>query len=112
MRQGNTFFIDDRYPGYGNFKDYRRRLAAEVSAFTRCLRCFLRGPEDNENLRVELKALGFAPDEVTGYMGAANKQCAAHAPPCLKSMARHALTTKHAVVLPRPPQGLRAAEDR
>ena len=29
VRQGNTFFTEDRYPGYGNFRDYRRRLAAE-----------------------------------------------------------------------------------
>jgi len=74
VRQANTFFVDDRYPGYGNFRDYRRRTAAETSAFTRCLRCFLRGKEDEENLRVELKALGFTPEEVAGYMGAANKQ--------------------------------------
>ena len=62
MRQGNTFFVDDRYPGYGNFRDYRRRLAAETSAFTRALRCFLRGPEDEENLRVELKGLSGRPE--------------------------------------------------
>jgi putative membrane protein len=74
VRQGNTFFTDDRYPGYGNFRDYRRRVAAETSAFTRCLRCFLRGAEDEENLRVELKALGFTPAEVSGYMGVANRQ--------------------------------------
>jgi predicted membrane chloride channel (bestrophin family) len=74
VRQGNTFFVEDRYPGYGNFRDYRRRVAAETSAFTRCLRCFLRGKEDEENLRVELKELGFTPKEVAGYMKAANKQ--------------------------------------
>ena len=74
VRQANTFFIEDRYPGYGNFRDYRRRVAAETSAFTRCLRCFLRGKEDEENLRVELKMLGFEPEEIRGYMNAANKQ--------------------------------------
>jgi len=74
VRQGNTFFTDDRYPGYGNFRDYRRRVAGETSAFTRCLRCFLRGAEDVENLRVELKALGFTPSEVAGYMKATNRQ--------------------------------------
>ena len=57
MRQANTFFVEDRYPGYGNFRDYRRRVAAETSAFTRCLRCFLRGKDDEETLRVELKQL-------------------------------------------------------
>jgi len=75
VRQGNTFFTDDRYPGFGNFRDYRRRVAAETSAFTRCLRCFLRGKEDEVNLEVELKKLGFGPEEVAGYMKAANKQC-------------------------------------
>ena len=64
VRQGNTFFVEDTYPGYGNFRDYRRRIAAETSAFTRCLRCFLRGPEDEEKLRTELKGLGFTPQEV------------------------------------------------
>ena len=62
-RQANTFFAEDRYPGYGNFRDYRRRVAAETSAFTRCLRCFLRGKADEPNLEVELKKLGFTPDE-------------------------------------------------
>jgi len=74
VRQANCFFTDDRYPGYGNYRDYRRRVAAETSAFTRCLRCFLRGKEDEDNLRVELKELGFTPSEVAGYLGAANKQ--------------------------------------
>jgi len=74
VRQGNTFFVEDRYPGYGNFRDYRRRVAAETSAFTRCLRCFLRGSDDVANLRVELKALGFTPAEVDGYMKATNRQ--------------------------------------
>lgn len=74
VRQGNTFFVEDRYPGYGNFRDYRRRVAAETSAFTRCLRCFLRGKEDEKNLQIELKDLGFTPSEVAGYMKAANKQ--------------------------------------
>jgi len=74
VRQCNTFMKDDRYPGYGNFRDYRRRIAAETSAFTRCLRTFLRGKEDEENLRVELKSLGFTPEEVNGYMGRANRQ--------------------------------------
>jgi len=74
VRQSNTFFVEDRYPGHGNFRDYRRRAAAETSAFTRCLRCFLRGKEDEENLREELKELGFTPTEIKGYMGAANKQ--------------------------------------
>ena len=54
MRQANTFFVDDRYPGFGSFRDYRRRVAAETSAFTRCLRCFLRGAEDEPQLEVEL----------------------------------------------------------
>ena len=74
VRQCNTFMKEDRYPGYGNFRDYRRRVAAETSAFTRCLRTFLRGKEDEENLRVELKGLGFTPEEVNGYMGRANRQ--------------------------------------
>jgi len=74
VRQGNTFFVEDRYPGYGNFRDYRRRVAAETSAFTRCLRCFLRGKEDEKNLQVELTDLGFTQSEVAGYMKAANKQ--------------------------------------
>ena len=74
VRQANTFFVDDRYPGYGNFRDYRRRVAAETSAFTRCLRCFLRGATDNDNLEVELRRLGFDPAEVKGYMAASNKQ--------------------------------------
>ena len=74
MRQANTFFIDDRYPGFGAFRDYRRRVAAETSAFTRCLRCFLRGAEDEPQLEVELRRLGFAPDEVADYMKASNKQ--------------------------------------
>ena len=51
VRQANTFFREDRYPGYGNFRDYRRRVAAETSAFTRCLRCFLRGKSDEPNLQ-------------------------------------------------------------
>ena len=50
VRQANTFFVDDRYPGFGAFRDYRRRVAAETSAFTRCLRCFLRGAEDEPQL--------------------------------------------------------------
>ena len=66
--------LQDRYPGYGNFRDYRRRVAAETSAFTRCLRCFLRGASDEPQLEVELRRLGFAPDEVKGYMAAGNKQ--------------------------------------
>jgi len=74
VRQANTFMTEDRYPGYGNFRDYRRRIAAETSAFTRCLRTFLRGADDVENLRVELKSLGFTPGEVNGYMKAANRQ--------------------------------------
>ena len=74
VRQGNTFFLEDRYPGYGNFRDYRRRVAAETSAFTRCLRCFLRGKADEPNLEVELKALGFTQGEINGYMGATNRQ--------------------------------------
>jgi len=75
VRQANTFFTEDRYPGFGNFRDYRRRVAAETSAFTRCLRCFLRGKADDPNLEVELRRLGFSPDEVSGYMGSANRQC-------------------------------------
>jgi predicted membrane chloride channel (bestrophin family) len=75
VRQGNTFFVHDRYPGFGNFRDYRRRVAAETSAFTRCLRCFLRGKEDEPQLEVELRKLGFAPDEVKGYMASGNRQC-------------------------------------
>ena len=75
VRQANTFFNEDRYPGFGNFRDYRRRVAAETSAFTRCLRCFLRGKSDDPNLQVELKRLGFGPDEVNGYMSSANRQC-------------------------------------
>jgi len=74
VRQGNTFFVEDRYPGFGNFRDYRRRTAAETSAFTRCLRSFLRGPSDDENLKVELKLLGFTPGEVNGYMKSGNRQ--------------------------------------
>ena len=74
VRQSNTFFNEDRYPGYGNFRDYRRRTAAETSAFTRCLRTFLRGPTDDENLRVELKGLGFTPKEINGYMKSGNRQ--------------------------------------
>jgi len=74
VRQCNTFMGEDRYPGYGNFRDYRRRVAAETSGFTRCLRTFLRGKEDEENLRVELKGLGFTPEEVNGYMSRANRQ--------------------------------------
>ena len=49
VRQANTFMRDE-YPGYGKFQDWRRRVAAETSAFTRCLRCFLRGPEDEPQL--------------------------------------------------------------
>merc|ERR1719182_652169 len=64
----------DVYQGYGPFRDYRRRIAAETSAFTRCLRAFLRGPADDDNLRSELKILGFSAEEVEGYMGAANRQ--------------------------------------
>ena len=74
VRQANTFMHDD-YPGFGKFQDWRRRTAAETSAFTRCLRCFLRGPEDDQNLRIELKTLGFTPGEVDGYMASANRQC-------------------------------------
>ena len=75
VRQANTFFNEDRYPGYGNFRDYRRRVAAETSAFTRCLRCFLRGSSDDANLEVELKKLGFTPQEVNSYMSSGNRQC-------------------------------------
>jgi len=64
----------DEYPGYGQFQDWRRRIAAETSAFTRCLRCFLRGAEDDKNLRSELKNLGFTASEVDGYMSSANRQ--------------------------------------
>ena len=64
--RGLLMFVEDRYPGHGNFRDYRRRAAAETSAFTRCLRCFLRGKEDEENLREELKELGFTPTEIKG----------------------------------------------
>jgi len=74
VRQANTFFTEDRYPGFGSFRDFRRRVAAETSAFTRCLRCFLRGKEDEEALRIELAQLGFTPDEVKSYMGAGNRQ--------------------------------------
>ena len=62
VRQANTFFKEDRYPGYGNFRDYRRRVAAETSAFTRCLRCFLRGKSDEPNLQVELAPSDPDPD--------------------------------------------------
>jgi hypothetical protein len=75
VRQANTFMLDDRYPGDGNFRDYRRRVAAETSAFTRCLRCFLRGPADEENLRVELKKLGFTPAEVKGTWARRTGRC-------------------------------------
>jgi predicted membrane chloride channel (bestrophin family) len=74
VRQANTF-MGDEYPGYGDFQDWRRRIAAETSAFTRCLRCFLRGPADNQNLRAELKILGFSATEVDAYMTAGNRQC-------------------------------------
>ena len=87
VRQANTF-MGDEYPGYGDFQDWRRRIAAETSAFTRCLRCFLRGPEDEQNLRAELKNLGFNADEVDGYMSAANKQC--YALQCLGNSLRKA----------------------
>ena len=73
VRQANTFF-DDSNPGYGSFRDGRRRVAAETSAFTRCLRCFLRGKSDEGNLRSELKGLGFTPSEIDGYMKATNRQ--------------------------------------
>lgn len=73
MRQANTFF-DDADPGIGNFRDGRRRVAAEVSAFSRCLRCFLRGKADEPQLETELGELGLTPDEVAGYMSAANRQ--------------------------------------
>ena len=73
MRESNTFMVDE-YPGYGQFQDWRRRIAAETSAFTRCLRCFLRGAEDDKNLRSELKNLGFTASEVDGYMSSANRQ--------------------------------------
>ena len=73
VRQANTFMGDDS-PGFGEFQDWRRRVAAETSAFTRCLRCFLRGPDDEKNLRAELGVLGFSPAEVAGYMAAANRQ--------------------------------------
>jgi len=39
------------------------------------LRCFLRGKGDEDNLAVELKALGFTPPEVAGYMASNNRQC-------------------------------------
>merc|ERR1711879_646601 len=54
--------------------DGRRRVAAETSAFTRCLRCFLRGLVDAPKLERELKDLGFTPKEVAGYMSAKNRQ--------------------------------------
>jgi len=73
VRSANTFF-DDEYPGHGQFQDGRRRVSAETSAFTRCLRTFLRGESDAPNLAVELKQLGFTPDEVAGYMAAGNRQ--------------------------------------
>jgi len=87
VRQANTF-MGDEYPGYGDFQDWRRRIAAETSAFTRCLRCFLRGPEDAQNLRAELKNLGFASAEVDGYMNAGNRQC--YALQCLGNSLRKA----------------------
>jgi predicted membrane chloride channel (bestrophin family) len=87
VRQANTF-MGDEYPGYGDFQDWRRRIAAETSAFTRCLRCFLRGPEDAQNLRAELKNLGFAAEEVEGYMSAGNRQC--YALQCLGNSLRKA----------------------
>lgn len=77
VRQANAFFDDAVHVScttYGNFRDGRRRLAAETSAFTRCLRTFLRGPADEPNLRAELRSLGFSPEEIEGYMGAANRQ--------------------------------------
>jgi putative membrane protein len=73
VRQANTFFHDE-YPGHGSFRDGRRRVAAETSAFTRCLRTFLRGEADAPKLEVELKELGFTPTEVAGYMAAGNRQ--------------------------------------
>jgi Ca2+-binding EF-hand superfamily protein len=66
--------MSDDYPGFGEFQDWRRRVSAETSAFTRCLRCFLRGPDDEKNLRAELVVLGFSPSEVNGYMSAGNRQ--------------------------------------
>ena len=75
VRQSNTFFGDE-YPATrgGKFRDGRRRVAAETSAFTRCLRTFLRGTSDEPILEQELKELGFTQDEVAGYMAAGNKQ--------------------------------------
>jgi len=73
VRQANQFF-DNSHPGYGNFMDARRRVAAETSAFTRCLRAFLRGKADESNLRAELNTLGFTPEEIDGYMSAGNRQ--------------------------------------
>ena len=74
VRQANSFFDDTYDDTYGNFRDGRRRVAAETSAFARCLRCFLRGKSDEPNLRSELKELGFTPEEIAGYMSAGNRQ--------------------------------------
>jgi len=53
--------------------DLRHRMAMEVSAFTRCLRTFLRGTGDVPQLRAELKELGFDEHDVERYIDNANR---------------------------------------
>jgi len=72
VRQANTFFPDDPY-----HNALRNQLAAEVVAFIKALRNFLRGPSDDNTLREELYELvdrGHMTSEVAdSVMSAANR---------------------------------------
>lgn len=66
VRQANAYFKTED-------AELRTRTQMEVSAFTRCLRTFLRGAEDVPKLREELKELGFSSADVERYVSNANR---------------------------------------
>jgi len=72
VRQSNTFFPND--PHHTALK---KRLAAETAAFAKALRNFLRGPTDDEVLRLELYELVdqglMTPAQAEATMAAKNR---------------------------------------
>jgi len=66
IRQASAYFKDKD-------TDLRHRMQMEVSAFTRCLRTFLRGASDVPQLRKELSELGFDGCDVERYIDNANR---------------------------------------
>ena len=73
VRQSNTYFPDDPY-----HNALKKRLAAETGTFVKALRNFLRGPTDDDTLRMELveyvDAGLMSREQAAATMAASNRQ--------------------------------------